>query len=141
MAEGLDQTRGWFYTLTVLAAALFDQPAFQNVIVNGIVLAEDGTKMSKRLKRNFTAPDELMEEYGADALRLYLINSGLVKAEEQRFTDERPARHDPARAAALVQRLQLPAHLCRDRRLAMRRPSRSRRQHHSTAGSSPGCRP
>ncbi len=87
IAEGLDQTRGWFYTLTVLATALFDKPAFKNVIVNGIVMAEDGKKMSKRL-RNYTAPDELMERFGADALRLYLINSGLVKAEEQRFSDD-----------------------------------------------------
>lgn len=86
IAEGLDQTRGWFYTLTVLSAALQDKPAFRNVIVNGMVLAEDGKKMSKRL-RNYTPPDELMESFGADALRLYLINSGLVKAEEQRFTD------------------------------------------------------
>lgn len=86
IAEGLDQTRGWFYTLTVLSAALFEQPAFKNIIVQGIVLAEDGKKMSKRLK-NYTAPDELMQVYGADALRLYLINSGLVKAEEQRFSD------------------------------------------------------
>jgi isoleucyl-tRNA synthetase len=86
IAEGIDQTRGWFYTLTVLSTALFDKPAFKNVIVNGIVMAHDGKKMSKRLK-NYTPPDELMEEFGADALRLYLINSGLVKAEEQRFTD------------------------------------------------------
>ncbi len=86
IAEGLDQTRGWFYTLLVLSTALFDKPAFRNVIVNGIVMAEDGKKMSKRLQ-NYTPPDILMEEYGADALRLYLINSGLVKAEEQRFTD------------------------------------------------------
>lgn len=86
IAEGLDQTRGWFYTLTVLAAALYDKPAFRNVIVNGMVLAEDGRKMSKRL-RNYTPPDELMETYGADALRLYLINSGLVRGEEQRFAD------------------------------------------------------
>lgn len=86
IAEGLDQTRGWFYTLTILSTALFDKPAFKNVIVNGMVLAEDGKKMSKRLK-NYTPPDELMANYGADALRLYLINSGLVKAEEQRFTD------------------------------------------------------
>jgi len=86
IAEGLDQTRGWFYTLLVLSTALFDKPSFKNVIVNGIVMAEDGKKMSKRLQ-NYTAPDALMEEYGADALRLYLINSGLVKAEEQRFTD------------------------------------------------------
>ncbi|UXI04176.1 isoleucine--tRNA ligase [Photobacterium sp. TY1-4] len=86
IAEGVDQTRGWFYTLQVLSQCLFGQPAFKNVIVNGIVMAEDGKKMSKRLK-NYTAPDILMETYGADALRLYLINSGLVKAEEQRFTD------------------------------------------------------
>lgn len=86
IAEGLDQTRGWFYTLTILSTALFDKPAFKNVIVNGMVLAEDGKKMSKSL-RNFTAPDELMEKFGSDALRLYLINSGLVRGEEQRFTD------------------------------------------------------
>ena len=86
IAEGLDQTRGWFYTLLVLSTALFDKPSFKNVIVNGIVMAEDGKKMSKRLQ-NYTAPDILMEEFGADALRLYLINSGLVKGEEQRFTD------------------------------------------------------
>lgn len=86
IAEGLDQTRGWFYTLIVLGTALFDTHPVKNVIVNGIVMAEDGKKMSKRL-RNYTPPDELMETYGADALRLYLINSGLVRAEEQRFSD------------------------------------------------------
>ena len=87
ISEGLDQTRGWFYTLTVLAAALYDKPAFRNVIVNGMVMAGDGKKMSKRL-RNYTPPDDLMETYGADALRLYLINSGLVRGEEQRFADK-----------------------------------------------------
>ena len=87
IAEGLDQTRGWFYTLTVLSAALFDKPAFKNVIVNGMVLAADGKKMSKRL-RNYTPPDELINTFGADALRLFLINSGLVRAEELRFTDD-----------------------------------------------------
>lgn len=86
IAEGLDQTRGWFYTLTILSTILFDKPAFKNVIVSGIVVAEDGKKMSKRLK-NYTAPDILMGEYGADALRLYLISSNLVKGEEQRFSD------------------------------------------------------
>lgn len=87
IAEGLDQTRGWFYTLTVLSTILFDQPAFKNVIVNGIVAAKDGKKMSKRL-RNYTPPDELIATYGADALRLYLISSNLVKGEEQRFNDD-----------------------------------------------------
>ena len=86
IAEGLDQTRGWFYTLMVLAGALFKKPAFRNVIVNGMVLAADGKKMSKSLG-NYTPADDLMESYGADALRLYLINSGLVRAEEQRFVD------------------------------------------------------
>lgn len=86
IAEGVDQTRGWFYTLQVISHCLFKQPAFKNVIVNGIVMAEDGKKMSKRLK-NYTAPDIIMDTYGADALRLYLLNSGLVKAEEQRFSD------------------------------------------------------
>ena len=70
----------------MLGAALFDKPAFRNVIVNGMVMDEDGKKMSKSL-RNYTPPDELMEAYGADALRLYAINSGLVKGEEQRFSD------------------------------------------------------
>ena len=98
IAEGLDQTRGWFYTLAVLAAALYDKPAFRNVIVNGMVMAADGKKMSKRL-RNYTPPDELMETYGADALRLYLINSGLVRAEEQRFADA--GVRDMARRALL----------------------------------------
>jgi isoleucyl-tRNA synthetase len=86
IAEGLDQTRGWFYTLTILSTILFEKPAFKNVIVSGIVMAKDGKKMSKRLK-NYTAPDELMATYGADALRLYLISSNLVKGEEQRFSD------------------------------------------------------
>lgn len=95
IAEGLDQTRGWFYTLTVLASAIKKQPAFKNVIVNGLVTANDGKKMSKRLQ-NYTPPMELMERCGADALRLYLIHSGLVKGEEQRFSDhgvEQIARH------------------------------------------------
>ncbi len=87
IAEGLDQTRGWFYTLTILSAALHQKPAFKNVIVNGLVLAADGKKMSKSL-RNYTAPDELMKNYGADALRIFLINSGLVRGEDLKFSDE-----------------------------------------------------
>ncbi len=86
IAEGLDQTRGWFYTLHVLAAALFGRPAFKNVIVNGLVLAEDGKKMSKRLK-NYPDPQEVVHKYGADALRAYLINSAAVKAEPMRFSE------------------------------------------------------
>ena len=86
IAEGLDQTRGWFYTLIALSTLLYQKPPFKNVIVNGLVLAEDGKKMSKSL-RNYTDPELLMNEHGADALRLYLINSGLVRGEEQRFAD------------------------------------------------------
>lgn len=86
IAEGLDQTRGWFYTLTVLAAALFDKPAFKNVVVNGIVLASDGTKMSKRLK-NYPDPDAMLKKYGADAVRLYMLNSPAVKAEDLCFSE------------------------------------------------------
>jgi len=87
IAEGLDQTRGWFYTLMVLSTALFDKPAFKNVVVNGLVLAEDGRKMSKRLK-NYPDPIDVIQTYGADALRLYLINSPVVRAESLRFSEE-----------------------------------------------------
>ncbi|XP_044509328.1 isoleucine--tRNA ligase, cytoplasmic-like [Mangifera indica] len=87
VAEGLDQTRGWFYTLMVLSTALFGKPAFRNLICNGLVLAEDGKKMSKKLK-NYPSPSEVLNDYGADALRLYLINSPVVRAETLRFKKE-----------------------------------------------------
>ncbi|KAI3840192.1 hypothetical protein MKX03_013851 [Papaver bracteatum] len=87
VAEGLDQTRGWFYTPMVLSTALFDEPAFRNLICNGLVLAEDGKKMSKRLK-NYPPPTEIIDTHGADALRLYLINSPVVRAEPLRFKKE-----------------------------------------------------
>lgn len=87
ISEGLDQTRGWFYTLTILAAALFDKPAFKNCIVNGLVLAEDGKKMSKSL-RNFTDPNKVIDQFGADALRLFLMNSNAVKADDLKYSDE-----------------------------------------------------
>lgn len=86
IAEGIDQTRGWFYTLSVLSTALFDKPPFKNVIVNGLVLAEDGKKMSKRLK-NYPDPKYLLETYGADALRAYLMNSPASHAEDLRFSE------------------------------------------------------
>ncbi|MCE2983867.1 MAG: isoleucine--tRNA ligase [Parachlamydia sp.] len=85
IAEGLDQTRGWFYTLTVLSAALFNQPAMKNVVVNGLILAEDGSKMSKRLK-NYPDPGEMIKQYGADAIRLYLLHSPVVKANDLAFS-------------------------------------------------------
>jgi isoleucyl-tRNA synthetase len=87
IAEGLDQTRGWFYTLLVLSTHLFNRPPFKNVIVNGLVLAEDGRKMSKRLK-NYPDPRDIIDTYGADALRLYLINSPVVRAETLKFRED-----------------------------------------------------
>jgi isoleucyl-tRNA synthetase len=87
IAEGLDQTRGWFYTLLVLSTALHGRPAFRNVVVNGIVLAEDGRKMSKSLQ-NYPPVDEVMNVFGADALRLYLLSSAATRAEELRFTED-----------------------------------------------------
>jgi len=86
IAEGLDQTRGWFYTLLVLGTLVFDRAPFRNVVVNGMVLAEDGKKMSKRLK-NYPDPNYIMDTYGADALRLYLIYSPVVRAENLRFAE------------------------------------------------------
>jgi isoleucyl-tRNA synthetase len=85
--EGLDQTRGWFYTLTILAAALFKKRAFKNCIVSGLVLASDGKKMSKSL-RNYTDPMEVVNTFGADALRLFLVHSAIVKSDDLRYSDE-----------------------------------------------------
>jgi isoleucyl-tRNA synthetase len=87
IAEGLDQTRGWFYTLLVLAAAIFEKVPFRNCVVNGMILAEDGHKMSKSLK-NYPDPMEVLKNYGADPLRAYLINSPLLRAEPLRFTED-----------------------------------------------------
>ena len=86
IAEGLDQTRGWFYTLVVLAAAIKDEAPFKNCIVTGMVLAEDGRKMSKSLK-NYPDPSHVIDEFGADALRAYLINSPIVRGEPLRFAE------------------------------------------------------
>src|SRR3989344_5152758 len=77
IAEGQDQCRAWFYYLHVIATSIFNRSAFENVIVNGIVLAKDGKKMSKKLK-NYPDPMEVVEKYGADALRLYLLASPVV---------------------------------------------------------------
>ncbi|MEK7624798.1 MAG: isoleucine--tRNA ligase [Patescibacteria group bacterium] len=107
IAEGQDQTRGWFYTLHILATALTTAesplgrgrgglaaaipvrksvPAFKNVIVNGIVLAEDGKKMSKRLK-NYPDPEIMIDKYGADAMRYYLVSSPVMEAETLYFSE------------------------------------------------------
>jgi len=86
IAESLDQTRGWFYTLNVLSTALNHTPAFKKVIVSGLILAEDGKKMSKRLG-NYTSPNYLIEKHGADIFRLYMIGSPAAKAESFCFKD------------------------------------------------------
>jgi isoleucyl-tRNA synthetase len=87
IAEGMDQTRGWFYSLINLGVGLFDRAPFKNVIVNGIVLAGDGQKMSKSLK-NYTDPMLLVEKYGADAIRFALMNSPVMRGESVAFGDD-----------------------------------------------------
>ena len=86
IGEGIDQCRGWFYTLNVIATALYDTCPFKNLVVNGIVLAEDGTKMSKS-KMNYPDPMLVVKKYGADAIRLYLMNSPLVYGQDLRFKE------------------------------------------------------
>ncbi len=86
VGEAQDQTRGWFYTSHVVATALFNRPAFKNVIVTGMVLAEDGKKMSKKLK-NYPDPWQLFTKYGADALRYYFISSPVVEANGLNFSE------------------------------------------------------
>ena len=87
IAEGLDQTRGWFYSLLVLGVALFGKSPFENVIVNGTVLAEDGTKMSKSLQ-NYPDPMEVANTIGADAMRFYLLSSPGIKGEDFNFLEK-----------------------------------------------------
>lgn len=86
IAEGIDQTRGWFYTLNVIATAVKNMNPYKNLIVNGIVLAEDGAKMSKRLK-NYPDPMYMVDTYSADAVKLYLLNSPIVRGESLKFAE------------------------------------------------------
>jgi len=87
IAESLDQTRGWFYTLLVQGVALFDKAPYKNVVVAGLILAEDGRKMSKSLK-NYPEVSEVLDKYGADAMRYYLMTSPAVKAEQAAFLEK-----------------------------------------------------
>ena len=87
IAEGVDQTRAWFYYLHAIAVGIKNNFAYKNVIVNGIVLAEDGKKMSKRLQ-NYPDPAELLSKYGADALRYYLLTSPVMTAENLNFSEK-----------------------------------------------------
>jgi isoleucyl-tRNA synthetase len=87
VCEGIDQTRGWFYTLLVLSTALFNKPAFKHVICTGIVLDKFGKKMSKR-NGNYADPVEIIEKYGSDVIRMYLLNSPAVQADNLKFDEE-----------------------------------------------------
>jgi len=87
ISEGLDQTRGWFYSLLVLSVGLFEKSPYKNVIVHGMVLAEDGKKMSKRLN-NYPDPLDIINTYGADSLRYYLLSSPVLRGEELWFSEK-----------------------------------------------------
>ncbi|WVN88285.1 isoleucine-tRNA ligase [Cryptococcus depauperatus CBS 7841] len=87
ISEGIDQTRGWFYTLLVLGTHLFDTAPWKNLVVTGLVLAADGKKMSKKLK-NYPDPMDVVNKYGADCVRLFLVNSPVVRADNLRFREE-----------------------------------------------------
>ena len=87
IAEGLDQTRGWFRSLHVVGHAIKGENAFKNVIVNGLILAEDGKKMAKSLK-NYPDPRGLIEKRGGDAFRLYTLSAPVVRAEPMRFAEK-----------------------------------------------------
>ncbi|KAH6914366.1 isoleucine-tRNA ligase [Coprinopsis sp. MPI-PUGE-AT-0042] len=87
ISEGIDQTRGWFYTLLVLSTHLFGHAPWKNLIVTGLVLAADGKKMSKSLK-NYPDPNLIIDKYGADATRMFLVNSPIVRGDNLRFREE-----------------------------------------------------
>ena len=88
IVEYIGQTRGWFYTLHVLATALFDRPAFQNCMAHGVLLGDDGQKLSKRL-RNYPDPVEVFDTIGADAMRWSLLSSSAVRGGDM-VADRRP---------------------------------------------------
>lgn len=87
IAEGLDQTRGWFYSLLALGVGLFDTVPYKHVMVNGLILAEDGRKMSKSLK-NYPPLGPTIDKYGVDALRYFLASSPATHAEEVAFSEK-----------------------------------------------------
>ena len=86
IVEYIAQTRAWFYTLHVMSVALFGKPAFENAVTTGTILAEDGTKMSKS-KKNYPDPTLLIDKYGVDSLRLYLMSSVVMKADNLSFSE------------------------------------------------------
>ncbi|MEK7155423.1 MAG: class I tRNA ligase family protein, partial [Patescibacteria group bacterium] len=87
IAEYIAQTRTWFYYMHAMGVTLFDRLAFENVVVTGTIGAADGQKISKS-KKNYTDPLELIDQYGSDAVRLYLMSSPIMQGEDLRFRDE-----------------------------------------------------
>lgn len=87
IVEYIAQTRAWFYTLHVMSVALFGKPAFENAVTTGTILAEDGTKMSKS-KKNYPDVNLLIDKYGVDSLRLYLMSSVVMKADNLSFSEQ-----------------------------------------------------
>ncbi len=100
IVEYVAQTRGWFYTLHVLATALFDRPAFKNVICHGVTVDEEGRKLSKRL-RNYPEPEEVFEKQGSDALRWYLMSSPILRGGDLRVEKDGKPIGDAVRAVLL----------------------------------------
>ena len=98
IVEYTGQTRGWFYTLHVLATALFDRPAFRTCVSHGIVLGDDGQKMSKSL-RNYPDPMEMFDSHGADAMRWYLLSSPILRGTD--FSVTAAGLRDTARQVLL----------------------------------------
>lgn len=86
IAEGMDQTRGWFYTLHALSTALFDSVAFENVVVNGMIVDDKGAKLSKS-KKNYTEPDKMIELFGADAIRINFFSTPILEGEDSTISD------------------------------------------------------
>ncbi|MCA9341753.1 class I tRNA ligase family protein, partial [Candidatus Saccharibacteria bacterium] len=86
IAEGVDQTRGWFYSLLAISTSVFDKPAFQNVVVNGFTLDDNGVKLSKS-KKNYSPPDSLIENFGADAIRLNFFSSPITAGEDATISE------------------------------------------------------
>jgi isoleucyl-tRNA synthetase len=87
IVEYINQSRGWFYTMHVLSTAIFDRPGFRNALCHGILLADDGAKLSKKL-RNYTEPAEIFEKQGADALRWYFMSTNIVRGGDTRISDQ-----------------------------------------------------
>ena len=106
IVEYIGQTRGWFYTLHVLATALFDRPAFKTCVAHGIVLGSDGQKMTKRL-RNYPDVNEVFDRDGSDAMRWFLMASPILRGGNLIVTETGHPRRRAAGAAAVVERLQL----------------------------------